>query len=198
MMSPRLAHRVSGETVVDIAAEDIVVGDTLLLRPGELVPCDAEVVDGRSHVDASRLTGEPMPVRAETGVPLMSGSVNQEGSLTLTATALSRDGQHLVYSVPDAHTGRVRTEVVRRLATTPTAWIWSLGGVWDVARDGRHLLRNVDDRFLAMEPGAIDGDPRLCAAFVSPVASIRTGFLAIAWLDFDLDGDLDFFAPNPY
>ena len=91
---PRLAHRVSGDTVVDIAAEDIVVGDTLLLRPGELVPCDAEVVDGRSHVDASRLTGEPMPVRAETGVPLMSGSVNQEGSLTLTATALSRDSQY--------------------------------------------------------------------------------------------------------
>ena len=48
--------------VEDVAADAVAVGDELLVRPGELVPCDAVVLEGRSHVDAARLTGEPLPV----------------------------------------------------------------------------------------------------------------------------------------
>src|SRR5690606_7157850 len=62
--APRIAHRLQGDQVQDIAATDSAVGDTLLVRPGELIPCDSEVISGRSHVDASRLTGESVPVVA--------------------------------------------------------------------------------------------------------------------------------------
>src|SRR5262245_13967738 len=57
--APRIAHRVNGNRVEDVPATDVAVGDLLLLRPGDLVPCDAVVVDGRSDLDFSRLTGEP-------------------------------------------------------------------------------------------------------------------------------------------
>ncbi|WP_411278549.1 heavy metal translocating P-type ATPase [Gemmatimonas sp.] len=92
--APRTAHRVVKGQVHDIAAIEISPGDELLIRPGELVPCDGAVVSGSSHVDTSRLTGEPIPVRAATGTALLSGSVNQEGALTLRAMRTSQDSQY--------------------------------------------------------------------------------------------------------
>lgn len=97
--APRHAHRVldattSGGSVTDIAATDIVPNDLLLVRPGELVPCDAVVTAGLSHVDTSRITGEPIPIKAMSGTPLLSGSVNQEGALTIRAIRASQDSQY--------------------------------------------------------------------------------------------------------
>ncbi|MBX6333244.1 MAG: cadmium-translocating P-type ATPase [Gemmatimonadaceae bacterium] len=92
--APRLAHRVVDSEIHDIPAEQVAVEDTLLVRPGELVPCDAEVLDGTSHLDTSRLTGEPIPRRAGAGARLMSGSVNLEGSLTVRATAVAGESQY--------------------------------------------------------------------------------------------------------
>ncbi|MDE3151144.1 MAG: cadmium-translocating P-type ATPase [Gemmatimonadota bacterium] len=92
--APRRAHRLGDGTVADITVEEIAVGDLLLVRPGELVPCDGVVTDGHSLVDASRLTGEPVPVQAEAGVSLMSGSVNGDGALTMRATALAVESQY--------------------------------------------------------------------------------------------------------
>lgn len=96
--APRTAHRFVGAQdppqVHDIEADAIVPGDLLLVRPGELVPCDGVVTAGASHVDTSRLTGEPLPVRAGPGTPVMSGSVNHDGALTIRATRLSRESQY--------------------------------------------------------------------------------------------------------
>ena len=92
--APRHAHRLVDGTVEDLAAERVAVGDTLLVRPGELVPCDGLVVAGRSHVDTSRLTGESVPVSAVPGTRVMSGAINGEGALTVTATAVSRESQY--------------------------------------------------------------------------------------------------------
>jgi heavy metal translocating P-type ATPase len=92
--APRTAHRVVKGQVHDIEAIEIKPGDELLVRPGELVPCDGTVVGGSSHVDTSRLTGEPIPVRAAAGTSLLSGSVNQEGALTLRAVRTSQDSQY--------------------------------------------------------------------------------------------------------
>lgn len=92
--APRHAHRQSGQVVTDINATDIVPNDTLLVRPGELVPCDGEVLSGSSHVDTSRLTGEPVPVKAVAGSVLLSGSVNQDGALTIRAIRTSQDSQY--------------------------------------------------------------------------------------------------------
>lgn len=65
--APRTAHRVREGRVEDIDAGLIEPGDSLLIRPGELVPADGVVLDGTSHVDTSRLTGEPVPVRTAVG-----------------------------------------------------------------------------------------------------------------------------------
>ena len=66
--APHEAHRLRADgTVEDIAADEVAVGDLLLVRPGEMVPCDAVVTIGSSHVDVSRLTGEPVPVSAGPG-----------------------------------------------------------------------------------------------------------------------------------
>ena len=89
--APRIAHRMVGDAVSDIAVDAIVVGDRLLVRPGEMFPCDAEVIEGRSEVDVSRLTGEPVPVKAETGLTLPSGALNGQGPLTVKALKLSRE-----------------------------------------------------------------------------------------------------------
>ena len=93
--APRIAHRVRPDGGVDdLPAEAVAVGDLLLVRPGELVPCDAEVTLGRSHVDTSRLTGEPIPLSAGPGTHLMSGSANGDGALTVRTLAPARESQY--------------------------------------------------------------------------------------------------------
>lgn len=95
--APRIAHRLSGKdlTIVeDLPVAAIEIGDTLLVRPGELIPCDAVVRDGNSLVDVARLTGEPVPLAATPGTSLMSGSINGDGVLTITVTARAEDSQY--------------------------------------------------------------------------------------------------------
>jgi heavy metal translocating P-type ATPase len=92
--APRIAHRLTQGETVDVDVNDVPVGATLLVRPGEMVPCDGEVVEGQSLVDASRLTGEPMPINARPGTKLMSGMLNREGAFALRTTALARESQY--------------------------------------------------------------------------------------------------------
>ena len=85
--APQIAHRVLGEVIEDVPVARIQPGDRLLVRPGEMLPCDGRVEEGRSTVDTARLTGEPLPVTAVPGTLLASGSVNLSGALWLRATA---------------------------------------------------------------------------------------------------------------
>jgi heavy metal translocating P-type ATPase len=123
--APSIAHRVRDGIVEDIPVDQVRIGDELLLRPGELVPCDAVVVDGRSHVDTSTLTGEPVPVTAEPGVALMSGSVNEEGSLTLRATAVAAESRYarIVELVRSAQASKAP---LQRLADRYAVWFTPL------------------------------------------------------------------------
>jgi heavy metal translocating P-type ATPase len=95
--APREAHRVqhAGATEVeDLPVESVRVADLLLVRPGEMLPCDSEVVRGSSHVDTARLTGEPLPLRAEVGIKLLSGSLNLDSALVVRATAVAGESQY--------------------------------------------------------------------------------------------------------
>ncbi len=123
--APRSAHRVLDGRTEEIAADEIRAGDLLLVRPGELIPADGVVVDGRSHVDVSRLTGEPMPRRAEAGTALMSGSSNGEGPLTLRATAPAGESQYarIVDLVRHAQASRAP---IHRLADRYAVWFTPL------------------------------------------------------------------------
>lgn len=91
---PRTVHVVSGSRVVDVDADTVAAGQTILVRPGEVVPCDGVVSAGQSHLDTSSLTGEPMPARAVESTRVMSGSVNQEGPLEISVTAIARESQY--------------------------------------------------------------------------------------------------------
>ena len=94
--APRQAHiRDDDGTIRDVAAESVKIGDMLLVRPGELIPCDGVVTDGRSHVDASAISGEPLAVPVAVGSLVVSGSANVDGPLTVKATASAGESQYL-------------------------------------------------------------------------------------------------------
>jgi heavy metal translocating P-type ATPase len=123
--APRTAHRVCRGDSEEIPADAVAVGDELLIRPGEMVPCDGLVLAGRSHVDVSRLTGEPLPVSAAPGVALRSGSLNLESPLTLRATAPARESQYarIVELVRSAQASK---SPIQRLADRYAVWFTPL------------------------------------------------------------------------
>jgi len=87
--SARLIRRDGTEEEVPL--EDVQIGDRIRVRPGEKVPVDGEVVDGRSSVDESMLTGEPVPVEKVVGDPVTGATINGTGSLVIEATRVGKD-----------------------------------------------------------------------------------------------------------
>jgi heavy metal translocating P-type ATPase len=92
--APRLAHRITAGIEEEISVAAIRPGDELVVRPGELVPCDGVVASGQSHLDTAALTGEPMARRAAAGTAVMSGMANLEGPLVVRATAAAAESQY--------------------------------------------------------------------------------------------------------
>jgi P-type Cu+ transporter len=84
-LGPRTARLLDGR---EIPVADVVVGDRIVLRPGERMPVDALVVEGRSAVDTSMLTGEPLPVDVTVGDTVVGGTLNGSGRLVVEATAV--------------------------------------------------------------------------------------------------------------
>ena len=85
--SPRIAHRRQDFGVETIDVKDVTVGDELVVRAGEMIPVDGELLDGSALIDESAVTGEPMPVAHEKGAGLRSGTVNGGESFAMRATA---------------------------------------------------------------------------------------------------------------
>ncbi|MBV9470894.1 MAG: copper-translocating P-type ATPase, partial [Abitibacteriaceae bacterium] len=88
----------------DIPIEQVQVGDIVLVRPGEKVPVDGEVIDGASTVDESMLTGEPVPVQKQSGDIVIGATLNKTGAFRLRATKVGRDTvlQQIVRLVQEA------------------------------------------------------------------------------------------------
>lgn len=142
--APRTAHRWRGEALDDIAADAIRAGDRLLVRPGELVPADAIVQEGRSHVDTKAITGEPIPRLAEPGTLLLSGMANLEGPLTVRATAPAGESQYarIVELVRSAQASKTP---LQRVADRYAVWFTPLTLVvclaaWLASRDPQRVL----------------------------------------------------------
>ena len=91
-LAPATARRIRPDgTEEDVTLERVQVGDSLRVRPGEKVPVDGEVVEGRSNVDESMLTGESMPVTKEPGNRVIGGTQNANGSLVMRADRVGAD-----------------------------------------------------------------------------------------------------------
>ncbi len=121
-LAPKTARRIApdgGEA--EVALEQVVVGDRLRVRPGEKVPVDGTVAEGRSAVDESMVTGESMPVTKELGAKVIGGTINQSGGLIIVAEKVGRDTMlaQIVQLVADAQRSRAP---IQRLADEVSAW----------------------------------------------------------------------------
>ncbi|MCK6546668.1 heavy metal translocating P-type ATPase [Myxococcota bacterium] len=85
-LQPKIARRLTGDREEEIPIEKLRVGDRVLVRPGERVPTDGDVVRGTSAIDASMLTGESMPIDVAPGSKVYGGTQNQSGAITLSVT----------------------------------------------------------------------------------------------------------------
>jgi Cu+-exporting ATPase len=90
-LQPSVARRVEDSREVDVPLEQVAVGDLLRVRPGEKVPVDGVVVEGASAVDASMLTGEPVPIEVGTGAEVVGATLNTTGTFVMRATRVGRD-----------------------------------------------------------------------------------------------------------
>ena len=85
-MAPKTARVKRGNAMVDVVIETVTSGDIVLVRPGERIPVDGEVIDGHSSIDESMLTGESIPVEKRIGSKVYAGTINTLGSLELQTT----------------------------------------------------------------------------------------------------------------
>jgi len=91
-LAPKTARRVDRDgSETDVPLDEVQAGDRLRVRPGESVPVDGRVVEGRSSIDESMVTGEPVPVEKAEGDALTGGTVNTSGSLVMEAQAVGSD-----------------------------------------------------------------------------------------------------------
>ncbi|NQW12352.1 MAG: copper-translocating P-type ATPase [Alphaproteobacteria bacterium] len=108
-LAPKTARRLGdGDSEEEVPVDRIMVGDRLRVRPGESVPVDGIVLDGRSSIDESMVTGEPVPVEKEAGSQVIGGTLNGTGSLIIAAEKVGADSMlaRIVQMVAEAQRSR--------------------------------------------------------------------------------------------
>jgi Cu+-exporting ATPase len=120
-LAPKIARRVRNGDEEAIPLDQVVVGDRLRVRPGEKIPVDGELIEGRSAVDESLVTGESMPVTKEPGAKVIGGTLNQTGTFVMRAEKVGRDTvlARIVQMVAAAQRSRAP---IQRLADQVSGW----------------------------------------------------------------------------
>jgi Cu+-exporting ATPase len=120
-LAAKNAHRVRDGREEEIAADEIQKGDVLRVRPGEKVPIDGVIIDGKSNIDESMITGEAMPVAKESGEKVIGATVNQTGSFLMRAERLGSETvlAQIVQMVADAQRSRAP---IQKLADTVSGY----------------------------------------------------------------------------
>ncbi len=144
LMPKEATVRRNGEEL-SLPPEEIRLGETIIIRPGERIPLDGRVISGSSAVDEAPITGEPIPVVKENGMEVFTGTVNQRGVLEVEVTKLSQDTTlaRIIHSVEEAQAkkssfqrfgegfGRIYTPAMFALALgVMLIPVLFLGGVW--------------------------------------------------------------------
>jgi Cu+-exporting ATPase len=142
MLQPKTATVLRGKKEISISVEEIKVGDIVLVRPGERIPVDGEVVGGRSSVDESLVTGESLPVEKGESDKVISATINKIGALRFKATRVGKDTTlaQIIRLVEEAHASkapiqRIADSVVNYFVPTVLAialvsfavWYWLAG-----------------------------------------------------------------------
>ena len=143
--APQKATLVKNGKEQVIAVSAIRIGDLLLIKPGEVVPADGEIITGESSFDESSITGESLPVTKQTGDIILSGSVNNESAITIRATHTAQDSQYeqiiqLVKSAADSQAPFVR--LTDRYSVPFTLISFAIAGtMWAVTGDAMRFLQ---------------------------------------------------------
>jgi len=139
-LRPDVAHLMSVEGEVDVPVAEVLVGDRLVVRPGERLPVDGSLLEGHTQVDESMLTGEPLPVAKDAGARLTGGSINGEGRIVMQVDAVGGETvlAHIIRLVEDAQAAKapiqrlvdqvsaVFVPVVLAIALlTLLGWLWT-------------------------------------------------------------------------
>ena len=139
-LRPDTAHWLKGEAEVDVPVAEILLGDHIVVRPGERFPLDGELVQGQTQVDESMLTGEPLPVAKAVGAALTGGSINGDGRVLMRVRAVGHETvlSNIIRLVEDAQVSKapiqrlvdkvaeVFVPVVLLIALiTGGAWLWT-------------------------------------------------------------------------
>jgi len=107
-LQPKTAAIVTDNKEIEIRVEDVQIGDIVVVKPGEKIPVDGQVVDGRSYVDESMITGEPMPVLKSKADGVVAGTLNKNSVIKFTATRIGKDTvlSQIIKLVKDAQSSR--------------------------------------------------------------------------------------------
>ena len=107
-LKPDIAHVITLDGEVDVPIAEVLVGDTLVVRPGERLPVDGVLLEGHSQVDESMLTGESVPVHKEPDSKLTGGSINGDGRLVMLVKAVGSETvlSHIIRLVEDAQAAK--------------------------------------------------------------------------------------------
>ena len=90
-LQAKTARVLRGSVEMELPIEEVIVGDTILVKPGERIPVDGEIIEGRSAIDESMITGESIPVDKVAGDKVIGATINKNGSLQITATKVGKD-----------------------------------------------------------------------------------------------------------
>lgn len=141
-LSPARAVVRRGDAEVEISTAEVVVGDTVVVRPGAKVPVDGEVIEGSSQVDESMLTGESMPVRKDPGSLVVGGAINKSGAFVYRATKVGSETAlaQIIKLVQEAQNSKAPAQLLADRASqwlvlaaivigllTFAVWFWWIG-----------------------------------------------------------------------
>lgn len=131
-LMPEEAHLIDKDgNIKDIPLSEVKVGMELLVRPGEKIPIDGTITEGKSAINESMLTGESVPVEKSVGDELIGGSINSEGSLKYKVTRVGEDTflSQVIKMVRDAQATRSKTQRIADIAAKYLFYIALVGGI---------------------------------------------------------------------
>jgi heavy metal translocating P-type ATPase len=143
--APQTAHVIRNKKTLDVKASEIKLGDRIIIRPGELVPVDAVILEGTGDFNEASLTGESLPLSKTVNDQILSGSVNVDGVITAKASATAHDSQfeqiiRLVRSAAGSQAPFVRLADRYSIPFSVAAFVIA-GAAWVV---GGHAIRFLD------------------------------------------------------
>ena len=131
-LMPSDAHMVHGDHIMDVKTESLKEGDVILIKPGEKIAADGDIIDGESYLNESMLTGESKPVEKRIGDKVIAGSLNGNGSLKVKVAHGAKDSylSQVVKLVQDAQKSQSKTQL---LADKAAQWLTLIAIVTGVA-----------------------------------------------------------------